>query len=378
MKISVFYHKTGDAMKYFRKWFFPSTERCTNIEIDSSNLKNIFYLSLVVSCIQFVALMVFIISNIRDIASPLVYGAIFNVATSILIFLVALPITGRLRKSPAFVAAHHKTVNTVAVLYCVIFLIWGMVASARVYMMGRQVITFYIVELCVVLFVKLRPWISVLVVFGSYYSYFAYLDIFLKQGMINPYNYLMLALLSTAGAITNYHLTVDNIEKKNKIESLNKSLQRFASHDSLTRLQNRHALNQDLSEYLHTDICVAMGDINQFKQINDRFGHQTGDVILKHVADVLLAVFPAESVYRYGGDEFLIIWKNSSAGDFEKSIAVFNDRLSKYRIQDTDQSVSCSFGFVCSRAETNGELIRLISQADKKLYEQKKQFILTK
>ena len=67
-----------------------------------------------------------------------------------------------------------------------------------------------------------------------------------------------------------------------------------------------------------------------------------------------------------------------SAGDFEKSIAVFNDRLSKYRIQDTDQSVSCSFGFVCSRAETNGELIRLISQADKKLYEQKKQFILTK
>ena len=331
-----------------------------------------------VSCIQFVALMVFIISNIRDIASPLVYGAIFNVATSILIFLVALPITGRLRKSPAFVAAHHKTVNTVAVLYCVIFLIWGMVASARVYMMGRQVITFYIVELCVVLFVKLRPWISVLVVFGSYYSYFAYLDIFLKQGMINPYNYLMLALLSTAGAITNYHLTVDNIEKKNKIESLNKSLQRIASHDSLTRLQNRHALNQDLSEYRHTDICVAMGDINQFKQINDRFGHQTGDVILKHVADVLLAVFPAESVYRYGGDEFLIIWKNSSAGDFEKSIAVFNDRLSKYRIQDTDQSVSCSFGFVCSRAETNGELIRLISQADKKLYEQKKQFILTK
>ena len=94
-----------------------------------------------VSCIQFVALMVFIISNIRDIASPLVYGAIFNVATSILIFLVALPITGRLRKSPAFVAAHHKTVNTVAVLYCVIFLIWGMVASARVYMMGRQVMS---------------------------------------------------------------------------------------------------------------------------------------------------------------------------------------------------------------------------------------------
>ena len=364
-------------MNYFRKWFFPSTEKCTNYEIDSSNLRNIFFLSLIVSCIQFVALVVFIISNIQDITSPLVYAAIISVATSILIFLVALPITGRLRKSPAFVAAHHKTANTVAILYCVIFLIWGMLASTRVYAMSHQVITFYIVELCVVLFVKLRPWVSVLVVFGSYYSYFAFLDLFVRQGMINPYNYLMLALLSTAGAITNYHLTVDNIEKKNKIESLNESLQRIASHDSLTRLRNRHALNQDISDYLHTDICVAMGDINRFKQINDRFGHQTGDVILKHVADVLLAVFPAENVYRYGGDEFLIIQKNISAVKFEERIAAFNERLSRYRIQESDQSVSCSIGFVCSRAETHGEMIRLISQADKKLYEQKKQLILT-
>ena len=365
-------------MKYIRKWFFPETDKYTNYEIDSSNLRNIYYVSLVVSCVQFVALAVYIISHFSEITSQSVIESMLSVASSIVIFLIALPVTGRMRKKPAFVAAHHPLVNTVAILYCVIFLIWGMLASMRVYARDHQIITFYIVELCVLLFVKFKPWVSTVIILSSYCSYFIFLELFIKPGMINPYNYSMLALLSVAGSITNYHLTIGNVEKKNKIELLNLSLQRIASHDSLTRLRNRHALNHDLASCIRTELCVAMGDINRFKQINDRFGHQTGDVILRHVADVLLAVFSEECVYRYGGDEFLIIMRDTSAEEFEKRIESFNERLSKYRIQDSDQSISCSIGYVKGKAENAEGIIRMISNADEKLYEQKQTLIPTK
>ena len=358
-------------MKRLKVFFIPETEKSTNYEIDCSNLRSIFWVSLIVTCVQLIALTVFIITNFGELNDAGNSAQVVSVGSIIIILVVSLLFSWRLNKAPDFIMSHHPLVNGIVIVYCVIVLIWGMLASMRVYVIDHQIITFYTVELCVVIFVKLKPWASTAILLGSYLIYFAFLEPFIKHGMINPYNYLMLALLSVAGAGINYHLTVGNVEKKNRIESLNDSLQMIATHDSLTRLLNRYALNNDIPGWLNADICIAMGDINKFKQINDRFGHQMGDIILRHVSDVLLTQFPKESVYRYGGDEFLIICRNDSEEEFQRKLDAVNEHMAKYRIKDSDMKIRCSFGFVRSSADNTGELISLISRADKKLYEQK-------
>lgn len=88
--------------------------------------------------------------------------------------------------------------------------------------------------------------------------------------------------------------------------------QRRASTDPLTRLLNRHGLQQALSLRLAadtTDVTFILGDIDDFKQVNDRLGHAAGDEVLRTVAAIIEAACARSSCVsaRYGGEEFVVI-----------------------------------------------------------------------
>ena len=174
------------------------------------------------------------------------------------------------------------------------------------------------------------------------------------------------------GAVVNYHLTVSNIAKKNQIRKLNESLSQIANHDSLTRLKNRHALNADIPDYLGGEICVCMMDINKFKSINDTFGHQKGDEVLCHDSEVLLGNFTDKYIYRYGGDEFLVIYPGATTDTIHNIMRNVNERLARYRIDLSDIRLGCAYGCVSGSVTSQGELIALIASADAALYQQKK------
>ena len=84
--------------------------------------------------------------------------------------------------------------------------------------------------------------------------------------------------------------------------------------DDLTRIPGRRALNIDLAQ-LSGKYSIAMLDIDHFKQFNDTYGHDTGDMVLKMVASQLETVRGRGKVYRYGGEEFTILFKGKSASD---------------------------------------------------------------
>ena len=95
---------------------------------------------------------------------------------------------------------------------------------------------------------------------------------------------------------------------------LQEELVRQANHDPLTGLYNRRYFNLVIERELarskrHTHpIGFLMIDVNRFKEINDRFGHQTGDKVLQTMASLLVAsVRESDLVVRYGGDEFLVV-----------------------------------------------------------------------
>lgn len=99
-----------------------------------------------------------------------------------------------------------------------------------------------------------------------------------------------------------------------KLLYLNRQMKNTALTDPLTRLGNRLAFEQHLkSEYARFlrhggEFCLIMGDIDHFKNINDRKGHAVGDAVLQHTAEVLSAnLRKQDAIFRWGGEEFVIV-----------------------------------------------------------------------
>ena len=115
-----------------------------------------------------------------------------------------------------------------------------------------------------------------------------------------------------------------------------------SQHDKLTELKNRLALQSDFQtryEKILRDgksLAMIMCDIDFFKRVNDTFGHNAGDAILKHVAKILRdSIDKLGDVYRWGGEEFILILANATLDD-AKIIAE--------RIRTTVMDSVCNFG----------------------------------
>jgi diguanylate cyclase (GGDEF)-like protein len=103
-------------------------------------------------------------------------------------------------------------------------------------------------------------------------------------------------------------------DRKNEVEVLNDKLTRISLTDGLTEIDNRRCLEERLHEMwqhsvrLHEPIALIMCDIDKFKSVNDNYGHQAGDSVLKEVARLLKEdAREIDRVGRYGGEEFLLI-----------------------------------------------------------------------
>lgn len=148
----------------------------------------------------------------------------------------------------------------------------------------------------------------------------------------------------------------------------------LAERDSLTGLLNRRKFHDDLEETLDSGVsgAVFLLDIDDFKNINDTQGHHFGDRILRSVAQLLLEEVPSgATVYRFGGDEFVIIVRQQP--DLER-IPVYRDKVNS-RLQallgeKKSTNITCSMGVV--RFPLDGTLVEeLLSKADIALHHAK-------
>ncbi len=134
----------------------------------------------------------------------------------------------------------------------------------------------------------------------------------------------------------------------------------LGSHDALTGLGNRYALNQTLG--LLAGMSVSVGvcyvDINGLKTVNDEKGHEAGDEMIKQAANAFGSVFKKKYCYRIGGDEFIAIIPEIEE---EK----FNELVKKMRNKKVDMAI----GSVWSK--NSGEINKTIQQADEAMYDDK-------
>ena len=141
--------------------------------------------------------------------------------------------------------------------------------------------------------------------------------------------------------------------------ALTKEMTYLGSHDALTGLGNRYALNQTLL-VLSAMAGVCYLDINGMKNTNETEGHDAGDERIKKTADIFAAVFRRKYCYRIGGDEFLAIIPQMPKEKFDSLI----DKL-KTKTED----ISVAIGAVW--IEDSKEINLAVKQADEKMYEDK-------
>jgi diguanylate cyclase len=157
-------------------------------------------------------------------------------------------------------------------------------------------------------------------------------------------------------------------------------IEQLASHDELTGTLNRRAVWSLLEGYVtppqagHGRLCVALLDLDHFKQVNDRFGHPAGDAVLKRFAQVVReALRDTDRLGRYGGEEFLVLLPSVEP---EQALRVV-ERL-RAAVAATDWSdiapelqVTVSAGVATWREDDT--VPQLISRADAALYRAKHQ-----
>ena len=151
----------------------------------------------------------------------------------------------------------------------------------------------------------------------------------------------------------------------------NGQLYNLAFKDDLTNLFNRNAYIRDLRKFekkKFKSLCFSIFDIDDFKTINDTTGHLFGDQTLISASNRLRKIFESSehSIYRIGGDEFLVISKDISENDLIKLFL----ELKKEEIKNCDFRFSKGYSFVAGNKAIDFEIA--FDSADQMLYADKK------
>ncbi|AJE04110.1 GGDEF domain-containing protein [Geobacter pickeringii] len=119
----------------------------------------------------------------------------------------------------------------------------------------------------------------------------------------------------------------------------------MAFRDELTGLPSRRALNEQLS-WLGRRYCVAMVDVDHFKKFNDTYGHDVGDQVLRLVASKLRGVSGGGKAYRYGGEEFTILFPHKEREEVLAHLEELRGTIADYqmRLRGNDRPSSCREG----------------------------------
>jgi diguanylate cyclase (GGDEF)-like protein len=165
-----------------------------------------------------------------------------------------------------------------------------------------------------------------------------------------------------------------------RLTAESRALRRLAVTDGLTQLHNyRHFQERLMDEFRRASrygdpLSLILVDLDHFKEVNDRLGHSTGDVVLKHVAQLLQRnVRDTDLLARYGGEEFVVLLpKTSQEGARTVAQRIVHDVEGAQLEEARGVAVTASLGlatYPLPAFETSGDLVRA---ADNALYEAKR------
>lgn len=162
-----------------------------------------------------------------------------------------------------------------------------------------------------------------------------------------------------------------------QLDAKNQQLAELAIRDPLTNLYNRSHLAEMIQQQIkvknryQTDACMIMIDVDDFKHINDNFGHQLGDTILIKIANVLVdCARDADIAARWGGEEFVLLCPQTSLDEAVQLATRFQSSLSDIK-SDALPNVTCSIGIAELQSKNTAD--EWFICADNAMYQAKRQ-----
>jgi len=141
--------------------------------------------------------------------------------------------------------------------------------------------------------------------------------------------------------------------------------------DPLTGIYRKNYLN-DLGQKILQNkekFALVVLDLDDFKKVNDTYGHQVGDSVLKEFVNLVKKQIRKEDIFaRWGGEEFLLLMRNATSQEVQHRIDSIREQIDEY-IFDVVEHITCSFGIACSQEDD--DMDSLLYRADKALYEAK-------
>lgn len=161
-------------------------------------------------------------------------------------------------------------------------------------------------------------------------------------------------------------------------KKMQESIRRQVELDELTQLYNRRygdkCLRQMCKKMQESGIeyCVAIGDIDFFKKVNDRYGHEAGDVVLTKVARILREKIMSKGyVCRWGGEEFLIVLEDCEQEQAKQILQDVLDVLRGQSIECQGQNICVTMSVGVVQVASDEKIDDILRRADKKLYDAK-------
>lgn len=154
-------------------------------------------------------------------------------------------------------------------------------------------------------------------------------------------------------------------------------LQGIATQDPLTELGNRRAMDEEMRLSMadfardQSPATLILLDLDFFKMVNDKFGHNTGDIVLVELANLLTRrVRKTDRVFRFGGEEFVVIARNTKLAEALLIAEQLRVQI-EIELNDPDGALTASFG--CAELGVNETLEDWFVRADKAVYQAKQQ-----
>ena len=155
------------------------------------------------------------------------------------------------------------------------------------------------------------------------------------------------------------------------LKSDNLALEEASMMDAVTGIRNRHALTTHYNQYEGQRLFTMMLDVDGFKSINDKHGHPVGDYVLKQIGAALDSIWGRDNCYRYGGDEFLVIFRDEEEDVFRGQLVQLQNALDRIQLDRQPIPIHFSAGYVYGECSLVYDLRLMIHQADSLLYQAK-------
>ena len=157
----------------------------------------------------------------------------------------------------------------------------------------------------------------------------------------------------------------------------------LANQDGLTGVHNKvsynsevERINSDIENGEKIDFAVVMVDLNYLKEVNDTYGHDTGDIALIKLASMICETFAFSPVYRVGGDEFVVICRGKDFLKISQLVEAFKDKVQK-SIKNSKahdgEHISAAVGYSTFDSSDDKTVDDVFKRADKAMYENKRE-----